>query len=168
MTGIQDFSSLAYLWCNNNQLISLDVSQNSALEQFVCYENQITELILNQNSALNYLECWNNQLICLNLKNGNNTNLLYLEALNNPALTCIEVDDAVYATANWTNIDPTASFSTGCNNNCAVGLHEHSNSLKERIKVIDLMGRETKPVPNTTLIYIYSDGSMERVFNSEN
>jgi len=168
MTGIQAFSALVYLWCNNNQLISLDVSQNGALEQFVCYENQLTELILNQNSALNYLECWNNQLSCLNLKNGNYLNFLYLEALNNPALTCIEVDDAAYATTNWTEIDATASFSTGCNNNCALGLLQLTGSAKKLIKVTDIMGRETQVSPNTSLIFIYSDGSIERVFNAEN
>lgn len=168
MTGIEGFASLTYLYCNNNQLSSIDVSQNSSLEQFVCYENQLTELTLNQNSALNYLECWNNQLTCLNLKNGNNLNFLYLEALNNPALTCIEVDDAAYSTANWTAIDATASFSTGCNNNCALNLYQITEGAKQLIKVTDIMGRETQPTPNTPLIYIYSDGSIERVFNAEN
>ena len=168
MTGIQDFSSLTYLWCNNNQLTSLDLSQNGALEQLICHDNQITELILNQNSVLNYVECWNNQLICLNLKNGNYLNFLYLEALNNPALTCIEVDDVAYATANWTEIDATASFSTGCNNNCALGLQQLTGSPKKLIKVTDIMGREIQVSPNTPLIFIYSDGSIERVFNAEN
>jgi hypothetical protein len=34
---------------------------------------------------------------------------------NNPSLTCIEVDNIAYSTANWTDIDPAAAFSTNCN-----------------------------------------------------
>jgi uncharacterized protein (TIGR02145 family) len=44
---------------------------------------------------------------------------------------------------------------------------EISNSEKMLVKIIDLMGRETQKVNNTTLIYIYSDGSIERVFINE-
>ena len=37
-----------------------------------------------------------------------------------PLLYCIDVDDPVWSTANWTNIDPQTSFSTNCNypSNC--------------------------------------------------
>ena len=34
---------------------------------------------------------------------------------------------------------------------------------KEVLKIIDMMGRETKFIPNTPLIYIYSDGTKEKV-----
>jgi len=33
---------------------------------------------------------------------------------------------------------------------------------KKLIKIIDTMGRETKPIPNTPLIYLYEDGSIEK------
>ena len=33
---------------------------------------------------------------------------------------------------------------------------------KKIIKVLDLLGRETTIKPNTTLIYMYSDGTSER------
>ena len=35
------------------------------------------------------------------------------------------------------------------------------------IKIIDLMGRETIEKPNTILIYVYSDGSTEKVYRVE-
>lgn len=38
------------------------------------------------------------------------------------------------------------------------------NADRELIKIVDLMGRETSFQPNKPLIYIYSDGSAERVF----
>lgn len=52
-------------------------------------------------------------------------------------------------------------------NPCDVGLDELNNSEKELVKMVDLMGRETKFTPNTPLIYIYSDGTTERVFKLE-
>lgn len=39
--GIEDFTALEYLDCSNNQLTSLDVSENSALTELHCYQNQI-------------------------------------------------------------------------------------------------------------------------------
>jgi len=51
---------------------------------------------------------------------------------------------------------------------CDIGnplaIEELERSPKELVKVIDLLGRETQPVFNTPLIYLYSDGSAERVF----
>ncbi|PLW94359.1 MAG: hypothetical protein C0592_03120 [Marinilabiliales bacterium] len=41
------------------------------------------------------------------------------------------------------------------------------NTQRELIKIIDFMGRETEYRPNTPLIFIYSDGSRERVLNFE-
>lgn len=46
-------------------------------------------------------------------------------------------------------------------------IEELINSEKKLIKVIDLMGRETTPQKNMVLIYIYSDGTIERVFEFE-
>jgi len=82
LTGIEDFTALTVLFCFSNQLTSLDVSQNTALTYFQCHDNQLT---------------------CLNIKNGNNINLTLHTGqpsfnLNN--LTCIEVDNPVYSTAN--------------------------------------------------------------------
>lgn len=37
------------------------------------------------------------------------------------------------------------------------------NPTKKILKIIDMMGRETKFIPNTPLIYIYSDGTQEKV-----
>ncbi|MFK7787275.1 MAG: leucine-rich repeat domain-containing protein [Crocinitomicaceae bacterium] len=42
-------------------------------------------------------------------------------------------------------------------------IDELLNSEKELIKIVDLTGRETEFKPNTPLIFMYSDGSVERV-----
>ena len=48
-----------------------------------------------------------------------------------------------------------------------VGLNELSNTPKQLIKIVDLMGRETPYKPNTVLIYVFDDGSTEKVFKME-
>ena len=47
------------------------------------------------------------------------------------------------------------------------GIEELIQSEKELIKIIDFMGRETEFKPNTPLIFIYSDGTRERVMEIE-
>ena len=161
---VSENTALIYLGCHDNQLTSLDVSQNNALITLECAHNQITNLDVSQNTVLNALDCFANQLICLNLKNGNNSNMGLLAIGNNFSLTCMEVDDVAYATANWTYIDPGVTFSTNCNNACSsVGITEYSNQPRKLIRILDLLGRETTFKPNTPLIYQYDDGSVEKV-----
>jgi len=135
LIGIEGFTSLSTLFCNDNQLTSLDVSQNTSLtnlrcqnNQLVnldlsnnadldalnCESNQLTNLIISSSSALTYLNCKSNQLTSLDLRNGNNQNLLNFNVTSNPNLTCINVDDVNYSTNNWTNIDAQHYFSTNC------------------------------------------------------
>ncbi len=184
LTGIEEFINLTYLYCNDNQLTSLDVSQNTALEILWCNQNQLTSLDVTSNTALTTFRCYSNQLtsidvsqnvllthiICsgnpitsldlsqnlalidlqcsntslttldvsantaltsvschtgqltsLNVANGNNTNFTNFASISNPNLYCIEVDDAAYSTANWTNIDGTSFFSEDCAN-CTVNI----------------------------------------------
>lgn len=47
------------------------------------------------------------------------------------------------------------------------GIVELSQGEKELVKVIDLMGRETTPQKNRILIYVFSDGTIERIFAFE-
>lgn len=164
-------SALEFLYCHVNKLPALNLSQNTSLSYLSCFSNQIMALDLSQNTALAYLSCGDNLLTCLNVKNGNNVSITDFEATQNANLTCIEVDDVAWSNVNWTvsgnNIDPASSFSTNCGNSCSVGLGELSNTPKQLVKVVDLMGRETKPEVNTPLIYIYSDGSTQIIFNTQ-
>ena len=85
------------------------------------------------------------------------------DALDNPNLSCIEVDDVNYSTTNWTNIDSWANFSTDCGNSgCSLSISGLNNTLKQLIKIVDVLGRETPFKPNTPLLYIYNDGTVER------
>lgn len=48
-----------------------------------------------------------------------------------------------------------------------VGIEELKGLKKELIKIVDLLGRETEFKPNTQLLFIYSDGTTERVMEVE-
>jgi Leucine-rich repeat (LRR) protein len=107
---------LADLDCSNNVLTNLNVSNNTNLSNLDCSNNQIGGLNLTTNTNLAGLDCSHNLLIGLLLTNGNNTAITdaTFDATFNASLTCIEVDDEIYSTSNWTNIDYHASFANNC------------------------------------------------------
>jgi hypothetical protein len=81
LIGIQYFSALTDLRCSNNQLASLDLTQNTALYTLFCNGNQLTTLDLSQNIVLRNLYCFQNQLTSLNVSQ--NTALEILSFSNN-------------------------------------------------------------------------------------
>lgn len=135
---VSNNSLLRILQCDNNQLVDLDVSANLLLEGLNAYSNQLVQIDLSKNTLLkgvllqgnqfsdldfssnpmliNVTVHYNPNLSSLNLKNGNNQILTdsYFTAVHCPNLTCIQVDDAVWSTANWTQVDPQTSFSENC------------------------------------------------------
>ncbi len=113
-------TALTGLWCGGNQLTSLDVSANKALTSLGCSFNQLTSLDVSANKALTWLDCYSNQLNNLNIKNMNNRALNNFDVTNNPNLTCIQVDNASYSIANWTNVGNSSSFSEDCYDNTDV------------------------------------------------
>ena len=170
LTGIEAFTSFTSLSIIINQVTSLDLSQNSALMELYCEGNPLTSLDLSQNIELIHLNCMSTALTCLNVANGNNTNISASTTFQyNSNLSCIQVDDAAWSTANWTNIDPQVSFSEDCNNDCSTtsNITELNTTSKNLIKILDMMGCETTFKPNTPLIYVYDDGSIEKVFRVE-
>jgi len=90
LTGIEDFTALTTLYCYNNQLTSLDVSNATALDYLNCGINQLTSLDVSNNTALTTLYCYNNQLTSLDVSN--NTALDYLYCPNNQ-LTSLDVSN---------------------------------------------------------------------------
>jgi hypothetical protein len=72
---------LDYLACYINQLTTLDVSHNPKLWFLSFFQNQITSIDLSQNPALESLLCSNNQLTSLNLRE--NSAVDYLNCTGN-------------------------------------------------------------------------------------
>ena len=66
---VSNNTELVYLQCGENQLTELDVSQNTKLKNLHCYRNQLTELDVSKNTALVELYCWQNQLTSLDCEN---------------------------------------------------------------------------------------------------
>jgi hypothetical protein len=91
LTGIEDFSALTELFCENNQLTTLDVSGATSLEGLECPNNQLTSLDVSGATALTELFCDNNQLTTLDV--GNNTALTNLDCHTNN-LTTLDVSSA--------------------------------------------------------------------------
>ena len=149
---------LTILSCGTNSISSLDVSKNTALELLSCYSNSISSLDVSKNSTLFGLECYNNSLSSLNLANGNNKNkYLTLYANSNPNLTCIQVDNVAYSTANWTvvnlSIDAIASFSLNCP---ILGINEPSLSQLISIYPNTTSGKVILVGDNINSIEIYN------------
>jgi hypothetical protein len=136
LTGIEDFSSLTQLFCHNNQIEVLDLSNNTQLFE---------------------VNCNNNQLVSLDLRNDNNLALWYFTSTGNPLLNCIDVDDVIYAEYNW-NTDNWTQFSV----NCSPSSVQYLASDKKLVKILDIFGRSVSAEPYITLFYIYDDGTVEK------
>ena len=67
LTGIEDFSALQTINCDDNQLTNLDLSNNSLLSNLSCMNNQLTSLNLTGLTSLQALYCRNNFITSLNL-----------------------------------------------------------------------------------------------------
>jgi Leucine-rich repeat (LRR) protein len=95
LTGIEAFTALTDLSCWDNQLTSLDVSQNTALTSLECSNNQLTSLDVSQNTALIELYCYSNQLTSLDVSQ--NTALTVLGCEGNQ-LTSLDISGATALT----------------------------------------------------------------------
>ncbi len=140
--NLSNNSNLALLSAGGNQLTEIDLSSNILLEELYLYENLLTsinlenlpnlldlyidfnlltELDLSNNPLLEQLDCSVNPFLSfINIKNGNNGILDEFNAVEIANNACIQVDDAVAATAgtifpyNQWEVDPTAIFSEDC------------------------------------------------------
>ena len=150
--------TITELYINNENIADLTgIEDFIALKSLFCYNNNLSILNLSNNTQLFEVSCSGNNLISIDLRNGNNLGLWYFLSMNNPNLNCIDVEDISYCEYNW-SVDSWTSFSNNCNPTSIY------STVKNRklIKIMDIHGRLTKAIPNTPLLYIYSDGSIEK------
>ena len=88
LTGIEAFTALTYLMCQNTGVSIIDLSNNTALTFLQCGDNNFTSLDVSQNIALTYLQCQANDLTSIDVSN--NTALTELHCDIN-FLTSIDV-----------------------------------------------------------------------------
>jgi endonuclease/exonuclease/phosphatase family metal-dependent hydrolase len=82
----------------------------------------------------------------------------------NSIVSCIRIDDYM---SSWSAYDYNISDHRPVGLKLEVDavistIHNLENSNKNLIKIVDVLGRETKPKTNTPLFYMYDDGSVEK------
>ena len=102
LEGIQYFKSLKTLYCDDNQLTTLDVSNNTSLQILFCGRNQLTTLDISNNTALQIIFSSGNQLTTLDV--GNNSALESLAFSDNQLTTLdISTNTVLRALSCWNN-----------------------------------------------------------------
>ncbi|MCX7549415.1 immunoglobulin domain-containing protein [Xanthomarina sp. F2636L] len=132
--------NLKQLWvADNPNLTNIDLSNNPLLFNLGAYNTPIESLDLSNNAITRLYANDMPNLYRLDLSNGNNTNVTDIFLTNNPSLVCISVDDVAYSTANWTDVDVTASFSEDCNGVWTVYTPDEnfSDAMSDYITIID-------------------------------
>jgi hypothetical protein len=184
-------TNLRALNFEGGSLTSIDLSQNTALEEVVMGFSQFptvdfsnnpnlrtlngnysefTSLDLSQNFSLEVLSLVANSMTELNIQNGNNLNLEVLEINNNPNLSCVQVDDEVYANSNtdWQK-DTTTVYSENCllsiedvGERAQISIYpnptngslyiESQNVITVDLTIIDMQGRIVKTIPASNFV----------------
>lgn len=174
MKGIEFFTSLKDLWCydneitsldlsnntvlstvscKNNKLVTLDVSKNTALRYFDCDKNQLKNLDVSKNLSLISLSCGDNQLVSLDVSK--NTTLESLSCYSNQ-LTSIDVTNNKVLNNLTCSSNPLTTLNLSKNINLSV-LYCGSNQLKS----LDLS-------KNTNLEELYCDDNQLTTLNLSN
>ena len=159
LKGIEHFTALTWLVCNNNQLTALDVSKNTALTMLHCSSNQLTALDVSNNTALTWLYCYSNQLTALDVSN--NTALTELACYSNQ-LTALDVSKN------------TALTSLDCDNNQLTDLDVSNNTALTTLYCYNnrIQGEkmdafiQTLPVSNGGNIYLIDSFEEGNIINN--
>ncbi|WP_075343817.1 hypothetical protein [Tenacibaculum agarivorans] len=103
LTGIEDFTSLVTLNCADNNLTTVDVSNNTALETINALDNQITSIDISQNTSLKSINLGNNPISSLDFSNNN---LITRLECNGTNISSLDI-------TNLTQLDYLEAFNTG-------------------------------------------------------
>mgnify|MGYP004662898539 CR=1 FL=1 len=78
LKGIEYFTELEGLDCDNNQLASLDVSKNTKLVKLICSKNALTSLNTSHNPLLKKLDIYNNKITSIDVSQNTELETLYI------------------------------------------------------------------------------------------
>jgi len=108
--------TLTFIDISGCSISTIDLSNNANLSDINFVNSALTAIDLSAQTNLYELNGSNNaNLANVNLASGNNANLYYCDLQNNPALTCIQVDDpAASASYAYWQKDAAATYSTNC------------------------------------------------------
>ncbi len=165
MDEIKYFTALTYLDCDNNQLTSLDLSNNTALTTLYCYDNQLTSLDVSNNTALTTLYCFDNQLTSLDVSNNTaltalqcyNNQLTALDVSNNTALTHLTCRNNQLTALDLSN--NTALTSLTCFENQLTSLDVSNSTALESLNCYDNQLTSLDVSNHTALTYLNCDNN---------
>lgn len=138
LTGIEAFTSLQHLKCDNNQLTSLDLSSNTALFNLQSHNNSITSVTLGNNSTLDAIGLNGNNLSTIDISGVPNISGLYVSD-NNLSTIDFSYNSIIFEIACQNNSISTFDFSQNqslaklyCSGNTITNLDlsGHSNIIK--------------------------------------
>ena len=162
LTGIEDFIALTYLDCEVNDLTSLDLSNNTLLEEIDCDANSsLTSLNFGNNTNLKTIICNNNSMLTT-LDLSNNTGLESVQISSN-GLTSLNVGNLInlktlYCSGNsLSSLDVTQSVNLEnliCAENTINALDVSNNTLLTYLSVADNNLTTIDVTNNTALLYL--------------
>ena len=195
LEGIQYFTNLNILQCDDNDLITLNLSSNTALTSLRCDYNNLTSLNISNNAALTSLKCNNNLLTSLNVSNNtalislwcNSNQLTSLNVSYNNALTELHCSFNQLTSLNVSNNSALTTLSCGltalttldvssnialtklfCQGNQLTSLNVSNNTA---LTILDCYGNQLSNLninSNTSLTHLYCYSNQLTYLNVSN
>lgn len=110
--NVTSTEGLLNLDCSYNEIESIDFEAITLIEKIKASNNLLSAVDLSLNEELGSLNISNNKLMMLNLKNGRNDSISYVNIKDNlEELTCVWVDNAAYSTEYWMLKDENVVYS---------------------------------------------------------
>ncbi len=160
LKGIEFFTELKYLYCDDNMLTELDVSKLTALRALTCMSNHLGSLDLSKNTALVHLWCDANRFTSLDVSN--NTALERLRFADNRIESIdLSKNTALKELYCWrtqlTSLDVsknTALEELSCPSNGITALDLSKNTALKKLNCSNNRLTSLDVSKNTTLIYL--------------
>ena len=163
LTGIELFPNLTRLNCDDNNLSSLDVSNNTALTDLCCDYNNLSSLDVSNNTALATLSCVENNLSNLDVSNNTALEDLYCFENNLSSLDLSNNTALVYLFCGYNNISSldvsnnTALTYLYCYHNNLSSLDVTNNTALTNLRCYHNNLSSLDVTNNTALTYLYCD-----------
>ena len=165
LQGIEYFTALTVLDCDDNELTTLDISKNTALVKLYCGMNYLTSLDITNNVALKSLLCYDNELTSLDVSK--NTALTFLDCEENKITAldvsmCTELESLTCGDNELTQLDIsnlTYLEDLDCCDNYLTTLDVSSNPNLEKMECEDNQISSLDISNNPYLWLVYCDGN---------
>ena len=171
LQGIEFFSSLRSLSCASNQLTTLDLSRNAALDSLYCSQNQLSVLDLSKNKALTHIVCYQNRLTALNVSQCpellelicNYNKLTALDVSHNTKLTDLNSSNNQLKSLNVKNNTNLRYFWCSSNELTSLDLSSNKELCELDCSSNHLTGIELRQNTNLMKLYVASNQGLRSV-----